>query len=130
VIEQHPSSEPLPETEAISKNNTSGGDWQTTQYSNSIRYRPSRKYYARVRIKDKLIVKSLKTTKISVAKLRLSDLEKSERQKAENRSADGLTNDCNVMDVRSGMPGRNQPTQPTRCGKSGRRVLWRAGAVD
>ncbi|MBM3833219.1 MAG: site-specific integrase [Verrucomicrobia bacterium] len=93
MIQQHPSSEPLPETESISEKNASGGDWQTTQYSNLIRYRPSGKYYARVRIKGKLIVKSLKTTKISVAKLRLSDLEKSERQKAENRSADASTND-------------------------------------
>jgi len=65
--------------------------WQTTQYANLTRYVPSRKYYARIRIRGKLIVKSLKTTKISVAKLRLSDLEKTERQNAENHlaAADG-----------------------------------------
>ena len=59
--------------------------WTTTQYANLIRYNPSGKYYARIRVSGKLIVKSLKTTSISVAKLRLSDLEKSERQKAEHQ---------------------------------------------
>lgn len=61
--------------------------WCKTQYSNLIRYVPSGKYYARVRVKGKLIVKSLKTTRISVAKLRLSDLEKAERTTAENNDA-------------------------------------------
>jgi integrase len=60
--------------------------WQKTQYANLIRYVPSAKYYARIRICGKLVVKSLKTTKISVAKLRLSDLEKTERQNAENQN--------------------------------------------
>jgi integrase len=50
-----------------------------------IRYIPSRNYYARIRVTGKLIVKSLKTTSISVAKLRLSDLEKTERQNAEHQ---------------------------------------------
>jgi integrase len=54
--------------------------WQKTQFSNLIRYVPSGKYYARVRIRGKLIVKSLKTDRISVAKLRLSDLEQQERK--------------------------------------------------
>ena len=57
--------------------------WQKTNYANLIRYVPSRKYYARVRIKGKLIVRSLKTDVLSVAKLRLNDLEKKERQRVE-----------------------------------------------
>src|SRR5882724_10884558 len=60
--------------------------WQKTQYANLIRYVPSGKYYARIRICGKPVVKSLKTTKISVAKLRLSDLEKTERQNAEHQT--------------------------------------------
>lgn len=63
--------------------------WSKTQYSNLIRYVPSGKYYARIRVKGKLIVKSLKTTRISVAKLRLADLEKAERESCE--SSDAMT---------------------------------------
>ena len=48
-------------------------EWRKTQYANLIRYVPSGKYYAQVRVKGKLIKKSLKTTKISVAKPRLAD---------------------------------------------------------
>ena len=62
-------------------------DWQKTQYSNLIRYVPSGTYYARLRIKGKLIRRSLKTDVLSVAKLRLSDFEKSERQGAESRAS-------------------------------------------
>jgi hypothetical protein len=40
--------------------------WQKTSYSNLIRYVPSGTYYARLRVKGKLIRRSLKTT---VAKL-------------------------------------------------------------
>ncbi len=65
---------------------SSNSDWQATQYANLIRYKPSGVYYARVRISGKLIRRSLKTQRISVAKLLLSDFEKSERQRAENRS--------------------------------------------
>ena len=61
-------------------------DWSKTQYANLIRYIPSGKYYARIRVSGKLIVKALKTTGMSVAKLRLSDLEKSERQNAEHHT--------------------------------------------
>jgi len=49
----------------------------------------SRTYFARIRIKGKLIVKSLKTDSIAVAKLRLADLEKDERQAAEHRDVRG-----------------------------------------
>jgi hypothetical protein len=65
-------------------------NWQSSQYSNLIRYVPSGAYYARLRVRGKLIRKSLKTTKISVAKLRLSDLEKTRRQNAEHQLAAGL----------------------------------------
>ena len=51
-------------------------DWQKAQYSNLIRYVPSGTYYARLRVKGKLIRRSLKTDVLSVAKLRLSDFEK------------------------------------------------------
>jgi integrase len=57
--------------------------WQPTQYSNLIRYVPSGIYYARFRVRGKLIWKSLKTDRITVAQLRLSDLEKEERKRAE-----------------------------------------------
>jgi hypothetical protein len=49
-----------------------------------IRYVPSGTYYARIRIRGKLLLKSLETDLISVAKLRLSDLEKTERQAGES----------------------------------------------
>src|SRR6266567_8010521 len=44
-------------------------------------------YFARIRVHGKLILKSLKTDRVSVAKLRLADLEKAERQKAESQTA-------------------------------------------
>jgi len=68
--------------------------WQKTPYANLIRYEPSGKYFARLRVLGKLIRRSLKTTQLSVAKLRLTDLEKAERQKAEHQTAvaDGRMN--------------------------------------
>ena len=62
-------------------------DWQKTQYSNLIRYVSSGTYYARLRVKGKLIRRSLKTDVLTVAKLRLSDFEKAERRGAENNNA-------------------------------------------
>jgi hypothetical protein len=56
-----------------------------TQYANLIRYVPSGAYYARIRVRGKLVVKSLKTKTISLAKFRLADLEKDERQAVESR---------------------------------------------
>ena len=50
--------------------------WQKTQCANLIRYVPSGQYYARIRIRGKLLRKCLKTDLVSVAKLRLGDLEK------------------------------------------------------
>ncbi len=67
------------------------GLWQNTHYANLVRYKPSKTYFARIRIHGKLIRRSLKTTVLSVAKLRLGDLEKKERQTAElqTSSTDG-----------------------------------------
>jgi integrase len=62
-------------------------NWQATPYANLIRYVPSRKYFARIRVRGKLIRKSLKTDVVSVAKLRLADLERSERDAAEVRES-------------------------------------------
>ena len=61
--------------------------WQKTQFANLIRYKPSQVYFARLRVKGKLIRRSLKTDQITVAKLRLGDLEKTERQKAQSAHA-------------------------------------------
>jgi hypothetical protein len=61
--------------------------WQKTPYANLVRYEPSGKYFARIRVRGKLIRRCLKTTKISVAKLRLADLEKEERQLADHATA-------------------------------------------
>src|SRR5437667_6679812 len=61
--------------------------WQKTQYANLIRYKPSKTYFARIRVGGKLIRRSLKTSVLSVAKLRLGDLEKKERQLAEHQTS-------------------------------------------
>ena len=53
--------------------------WQKTQYANLVRYKPSKTYFARIRINGKLIRRKLKTKVLSVAKLRLADLETEER---------------------------------------------------
>ena len=58
--------------------------WQKTPVPNLVRYVPSRVLFARIRVKGKLIRRSLKTQVLSVAKLRLADLEKAERQVAEH----------------------------------------------
>jgi integrase len=60
--------------------------WQKTHYANLVRYIPSKVYFARIRVKGKLIRKSLKTDALTVAKLRLADLEKMERQRAESNA--------------------------------------------
>ncbi|HYE30808.1 MAG TPA: hypothetical protein VEH27_05235, partial [Methylomirabilota bacterium] len=63
--------------------------WQKTQHRGLIRYIPSGTFYARLRVKGKLLVRSLKTDVLTVAKLRLNDLEKSERKRAERVSGSG-----------------------------------------
>jgi hypothetical protein len=60
--------------------------WQKTQYSNLIRYVPSGTYFARLRVKGKLILNTLKADVLSVAKLPLADFEKFERQSAETNA--------------------------------------------
>ncbi len=75
------------QTQTVPEPAESEKDWQKTQYSNLIRYVPSGTYYARLRVKGKLIRRSLKTDTLSVAKLRLSDFEKAERQGAEARNS-------------------------------------------
>ena len=62
-------------------------NWQRTSYANLVRYVPSGTYFSRIKVRGKLIRRSLKTTSITVAKLRLGDLEKEERQRAEGQTA-------------------------------------------
>ena len=62
-------------------------EWQKTPYANLVRYKSSGIYFARFRVRGKLIRRSLRTSRISVAKLRLGDLEKQERQRGEHQAA-------------------------------------------
>ena len=62
-------------------------EWQKTPYANLVRYKSSGIYFARFRVRGKLIRRALKSGQISVAKLRLADLEKQERQRAEHQTA-------------------------------------------
>jgi len=57
--------------------------WQKTPIANLVRNTASGNYYARVRVKGKLIWKSLKTDTLSVAKLRLGDFLKQENHRVE-----------------------------------------------
>jgi integrase len=61
--------------------------WQKTPVANLVRHVQSGNYYARIRLRGKLIWKSLKTDRISVAKLRLSDFHREERQRASAQKA-------------------------------------------
>jgi hypothetical protein len=56
--------------------------WQKTPVANLVRHVQSGNYYARIRVRGKLIWKSLATDRISVAKLHLNDFHKEERQRA------------------------------------------------
>lgn len=62
-------------------------DWQKTPFANLIRYGPSQTYFARIRVKGKLIRRSLKTKTLTVAKLRLADFEKNQRRKTRSAAA-------------------------------------------
>lgn len=77
----------MKENEPGSKAAKPGREWQKTSYANLIRYVASGTYYARFRVKGKLIRRSLKTDVLSVAKLRLADFEKLERQRFESSDA-------------------------------------------
>jgi len=63
------------------------GHWLKTPFANLVRYVPSGIYFSRIRVRGKLIRRSLKTNKLAVAKLRLGDLEKVERQRIELQGA-------------------------------------------
>ena len=54
--------------------------WQKTAVRNLVRSAPSGKFFARIRVKGKLLRRSLKTSTLYMARLRLSDLDKAERQ--------------------------------------------------
>lgn len=61
--------------------------WLKTPVANLVRHVQSGNYYARIRVRGKLIWKSLKTDRISVAKLRLSDFHNDERKRADAHKA-------------------------------------------
>jgi integrase len=61
--------------------------WQKTPVANLVRYKSSGIYFARARVRGKLIRKSLKTDVFSVAQLRLADLTKEQRQLAETQAS-------------------------------------------
>ena len=67
--------------------NQSDSKWQKTPFANLLRYIPSGMYFARIRVRGKLIRRKLKTKTLSVAKLRLQDLEKQERRIADSQTA-------------------------------------------
>jgi len=66
---------------------TTDARWQKTPVANLVRHVQSGNYYARIRVRGKLIWKSLKTDRISVAKLRLGDFHKEERKRAAMQTA-------------------------------------------
>jgi integrase len=69
--------------------------WHKTSYANLVRYNPSGIYFCRIRVRGKLIRKSLKTDVLSVAKLRLTDEEKKHRKAAQQQLA--LQHGCGQM---------------------------------
>lgn len=66
-----------------SKTEQESQQWQKTPVANLVRNAASGVYYARVRVAGKLIWKSLKTDRMTVAQLRLGDFLKQERHRAE-----------------------------------------------
>lgn len=62
-------------------------EWQKTSYANLVRFKSSGTYFSRIRIRGKLIRRTLKTKVLTTAKMRLGDLEKEERQRAESQTA-------------------------------------------
>ena len=61
--------------------------WQKTPVANLVRNAVSGIYYARVRVSGKLIWKTLKSDRMSVAKLRLGDFLKEQNSRAESSQA-------------------------------------------
>ena len=64
-------------------------EWVKTPYPNLIRYKPSGKYFGRVRVNGKLIRRSLDTHVLTVAKLKLSDFLQDHRRRAVNKGQAG-----------------------------------------
>ena len=56
------------------ENNESASLWTKAPVANLVRYEPSGIYFARAKVRGKLIRKSLETNVLSVAKLRLADM--------------------------------------------------------
>jgi hypothetical protein len=65
------------------RSNASSQPWQKSPTPNLIRYAPSGTYYARVKVRGKLIRQSLGTDVYSVAVLRPGDFLQQERARAE-----------------------------------------------
>ena len=74
----------LLETKSNRANQISSGvalrKWVSTPVANLVRYKPSGTYFARVRIRGKLFLQSLKTEVMTVAKLRLVDFIKDKQE--------------------------------------------------
>jgi len=62
--------------------NDSSSKWNKTQYANLVRYVPSGAYYARFKVSGKIINRSLKADRVTIARQRLGDRIKEERKKA------------------------------------------------
>jgi hypothetical protein len=56
------------------ENNESSSLWTKAPVANLVRYEPSGIYFARAKVRGKLVRKSLDTNILSVAKLRLADV--------------------------------------------------------
>jgi len=71
----------------VNSSDNTDARWQKTPVANLVRHVRSGSHYARIRVRGKLIWKSLNTDRISVAKLRLGDFLKGERQRAAAQTA-------------------------------------------
>lgn len=76
-------------------------EWESTAVQNLTRFRASGTYFARFRVGNKLIWKSLKTTVFSVAKQRLADMIREHRAKSASVTAfaNGRMNVGNASEV-------------------------------
>jgi integrase len=73
--------------------------WQKTPYANLVRNQRSGTYFARLRLNGKLIWKTLKTDKLTVARLRLADFVK-ERRQVQAREHEAMTGKMLIADAR------------------------------
>ena len=67
----------IPPSDTVSmkaENNESASLWTKAPVANLVRYEPSGIYFARAKVRGKLVRKSLDTNILSVAKLRLADV--------------------------------------------------------